>query len=479
MRTILKNFHLVDEDIDTTGTLIIENDFISGVFPDEPDALGTVYGFEFDPADMFINLHIVQNESVRLPEYDDAAIVIDGKALASSGELPLLMPAFVDLHAHFRDPGPHEKDATFPAEVLESASLSAAAGGFGTVVCMAHTNPPIDTIEKAAALKRRSNELGIIDLHPVLSLTKNMEGKELSEIALLSSDGDSFVPRMFSEDGKDLADDGLFLAAMEEARRLRRELDLDFLPISCHCDLGGDEDSAVRRVIELARKAGCHIHIAHVSTRKALETIYRVKREIMGGEARGESGFHLTCEATPHHLCLTEDDAKKLGEKTWGRVNPPLRSEEDRQALMHALIDGTIDAIATDHAPHTAAGKETGAPGFSGFETAFAAVYTELIRNRAAIDLKRLSSLMSASPARLLGYSNWGVSKGRGSLQPGCRADLVIIDPTVEWTVDPKKFKTRGKNSPFKDRKLYGKILMTLHGGRVVYQQNDFSCPFP
>jgi len=443
MQTILKNFRLIDEVTDTTGTLIIENGFILGVFPDE--LKGTIH------------------ESVWLPENDCAAMVIDSKALTFSGELPLLMPAFIDLHAHFRDPGLSQENVPLPSEMLESASLSAAAGGFCTVVCMANTNPPIDTIEKAATLKSRSDALGLIDLYPVLSLTKNMEGKELSEITLLSPDGGSYLPPMLSEDGKDIADDDLFLAAMKEAKRLN-------IPISCHCDLGGDENSAVRRVIELGKKASCHIHIAHVSTKEALETIYEVKREIMGGEARGEPGFHLTCEVTPHHLCLTEDDAKRLGEKTWGRVNPPLRSEADRQALIHALNYGVVDAIATDHAPHTTAGKEAGAPGFSGFETAFAAVYTELVRGGADINLKRLSFLMSASPANLLGLG--AGPQARGRLLPGHRADLVIIDPTAEWTVDPALFKSRGKNSPFKGRKLYGKVMMTLHGGRVVFQCN-------
>jgi len=442
MRVVLKNFRLVDEETDTNGTLIIENGHISKVFPDT--LKGTI------------------DESVWLPENNSAAMIIDGKALATSGELPLLMPAFVDLHAHFRDPGPHEKDASlpFPAEVLESASLSATAGGFGTVVCMANTNPPIDTIEKAAALKRRSDALGLIDLYPVLSLTKNMEGKELSEINIIK--GDSYIPLMLSEDGKDLADDDLFLAAMEEAKRLD-------IPISCHCDLGGDENNAVRRVIDLGKKANCHIHIAHVSTREALETIYQEQKDnlpwVEYTRVASKTGFYLTCEVTPHHLCLTEDAAKKLGEKTWGHVNPPLRSEEDRHGLIHAL--NVIDAIATDHAPHTAAGKETGAPGFSGFETAFAAVYTELIRGGADIDLKRLSSLMSASPTRLLRLD--GGSQGRSRLIQGDRADLVIIDPTAEWTVKPALLKTRGKNSPFKGRKLFGKVLMTLHGGRVVF----------
>jgi dihydroorotase len=444
MRTILKNFRLVDEGIDTTGTLIIENGFISTVFTDAYK--GTII------------------ESLSLSEDDDVTMVINGKALSSSNELPLLMPAFVDLHAHFRDPGLHEKDAPFPAEVLESASLSAAAGGFGTVVCMANTNPPIDTIEKATDLKRRSDALGIIDLYPVLSLTKNMEGKELSEITLLSPDGGPYLPPMLSEDGKDLVDDDLFLAAMKEAKRLD-------IPISCHCDLGGDENSAVRRVIELGKKADCRIHIAHVSTKEAIDTIYQEQQDNLlwfdSPNYKIEPNFALTCEATPHHLCLTEVDAKKLGEKTWGRVNPPLRSEEDRQALVHSLAYGVVETIATDHAPHTAAGKEAGAPGFSGFETAFTAVYTELVRNSATIDLKQLSSLMSLEPANLLGLDDG--PQARGLLLQGYRADLVIIDPAVEWTVDPDTFKTRGKNSPFKGRKFYGKILMTLHGGRVVF----------
>ena len=451
MRVILKNFRIVDEETDTTGTLIIKNGIIKEILP------GIIAG----------------NSS--LPENSNTAMIIDGSRLSyaehrTDNVLPLLMPAFVDLHAHFRDPGPHEKDAPFPAEVsrfmevLESASLSAAAGGFGTVVCMANTKPPIDTIEKAAALKRRSDALGIIDLYPVLSLSKNMEGKELSEITNISPNGGLYLPLMLSEDGKDLADDDLFLAAMKEAKRVN-------IPISCHCDFGGDEDSAVRRVIELGRKAGCHIHIAHVSTKEAVETIHRnkvpaTKQEASTNDA-AKTGFALSCEVMPHNLCLTEDDAKRLGEKTWGRVNPPLRSEADRQALIQALIDGTIDAIATDHAPHTAAGKEAGAPGFSGFETAFAAVYTELVRNRAYIDLKRLSSLMSANPARLLGFDKGPQARGR--LLSGYKADLVIIDPNAAWTVDPSLFLTRGKNSPFKGRKLFGKILMTLHGGRVVF----------
>jgi dihydroorotase len=189
----------------------------------------------------------------------------------------------------------------------------------------------------------------------------------------------------------------------------------------------------------------------------------------------------------PHNLCLTAEDAVKLGEKTWGRVNPPLRSEEDRKALVEALEDGTVDAIATDHAPHSRADKEAGAPGFSGFETAFASSYTGLVRLPAVntvinanadlaentetapnINLKRLSSLMSASPARLLGLND------RGYVLPGLRADLVIADTEAPWVVRHESFKSRGKNSAFVGRRLYGKILMTFHSGRMVFENFTF-----
>jgi dihydroorotase len=286
-----------------------------------------------------------------------------------------------------------------------------------------------------------------------MSLTKGLEGKELSGITALEP-FPSKGPLMLSEDGKDLADTELFFAAMNEAKRIG-------LPVSCHCDFGGEENSAVRRAVELGKKAGCRIHIAHVSTKEALETTGQAK----AAASAENSGFSLGCEAMPHNLCLTVEDAVKLGEKTWGRVNPPLRSEEDRKALIHALADGTVDAIATDHAPHSRSDKEAGAPGFSGFETAFAAVFTELVRSpefNKKIDLKRLSSLMSARPAKLLGLE-------RGRVLPGYTADLVIADTEASWIVQPGELKTRGKNSPFAGRRLYGKVLMTIHSGRVVY----------
>jgi dihydroorotase len=465
--TVFKNFRIVDESVDTRGSVIVENGMIREIVPDEGDD----------------GLELVLEEKKLERAVREAGMVIDGRNLipgSSSGverRLPLLMPAFVDLHAHFRDtasPKGTVPAEPSPSETLESASLAAAAGGFGTLVCMANTRPVIDTPELAAAIKARTDALGLVDLYPVLSLTRGMEGKELSGFTRLSG-ASPYRPLMLSEDGKDLASDSLFLSAMEEARRLG-------IPVSCHCDFGGDEaeaakkagqarrvrsrieeNNATRRAIELGRRALCHIHIAHVSTKEAVEIIRRAKEEIAAGGLTGG----LTCEATPHNLALTEETARRLGEESRGRVNPPLRDEEDRQALIRGLLDGTIDAIATDHAPHTEAAKAQGTPGFSGLETAFAAAYTCLVRGGFP-DPRRLSFLMSANPARLLGFGGAGPS-GRGRIAGGFRADLVIIDPEASWKVEPEAFKTRGKNSPFAETELWGKILMTFHRGRPVY----------
>jgi dihydroorotase len=198
--------------------------------------------------------------------------------------------------------------------------------------------------------------------------------------------------------------------------------------------------------------------------------IRRAKGELRK-KAGGEEGvFRISCEAMPHHIALTEGRARELGEESFGRVNPPLRAEADRRAILEALLDGTIDAIATDHAPHSMEDKAGGAPGFSGLETAFAVCYTELVGNGAGgrMDLGRLSSLMSAGPARLLGLA--GGCAGRGLIAPGLRADLVIIDPEAVRKVDPASFKSRGKNTPFAGRELFGRVLMTIQSGRVVFE---------
>jgi len=431
-RIILKDFRIVDTDADFFGSLIIENNIIKKIITD-------------------------------IGHIPDADMTINSGAFSHSA---VLMPAFIDLHAHFREPGFPEK------ETLESASLAAAAGGFATVVCMANTKPVTDTVEKARTLKTRSDTLGLIDLYPVLSLTKNMEGKELSGIKDLSA----AEILMLSEDGKDVADDNLFLAAMGEAKRLG-------IPVSCHCDFGGteaeaakkagrpraewshiEENNAVRRAIELGAKAGCHIHIAHVSTKEAAEMIRAAKKNPVA------AGFSLTCEATPHHIGATEEDARRMGDESFGRVNPPLRSEADRQAIIAAIHDGTIDAIATDHAPHSEADKAAGSPGFSGLETAFAVCLSHLTHEMTPNkELQRLSALMSKNPAHILGLRN------RGKIAEGLRADLVIVDIQAHNKINPARFKSRGKCSPFTDKELRGKILMTLNAGKIVYSGDEIA----
>ncbi|GHV86610.1 hypothetical protein AGMMS50230_22180 [Spirochaetia bacterium] len=253
----------------------------------------------------------------------------------------------------------------------------------------------------------------------------------------------------------------LFLAALAEARRTG-------LAVSCHCDLNG-ENAAVNRAIEFAEQSGARLHIAHVSTKEAAEAVRRAKKR----------GLAVSCEVTPHHLALTEKDAETLETETHGKVSPPLRSEEDRRAIIAAIADGTVDAIATDHAPHTRADKQNGAPGFTGLETAFAVCYSVLAAasfpgqaaGASLIDLSKLSSLMSAAPARLLGLGSNAdnVSAARGLVLPGFRADFCLVNTTAKWMVQPAAFMSRGKNSPFAGKELQGSIVMTIRGGSIVF----------
>jgi dihydroorotase len=457
---VLKNFHIIDEGTDMAGSVVVEGSLIRELIPAEADRMRL-------------------EEAIRA-----AALVIDGSNFSGTdGGLPLLMPAFVDLHAHFRDPGFFEmtngtgRTAEPPvvAETLESACLAAAAGGYGTVVCMANTRPPVDNLEQAVSLKSRADALGLIDLYPALSLTKNMEGRELSDITKLRAAKDHpFFPRLLSEDGRDVYDEALFIAALKEARRLG-------LPVSCHCDAGGleaaaakaagkpravwsriEENNATRRAIALGMKAGAHVHIAHVSTMEAVEMIRQAK-----SPDRKAGGFVLSCEAAPHHIACTEADTRRLGSESFGRVNPPLRTEADRQALIAAIFDGTIDAIATDHAPHTGGDKAAGAPGFTGLETAFAACFTYLVpAEQSGVGLKKLSSLMSAGPARIIGLGTGSGSRAR--IAAGLRADLCIASSS-SWIVEPGLFRSRGRTSPLAGRKLRGKIMVTINRGRIIY----------
>ncbi len=445
MRILIRNVRIVDAETDMVGSVLIEGERIAAV---DRNPRGT----ELGEAERIIDGRGPQNES-SVPR--------------SSSSVPTLtlMPAFVELHAHFRDPGFPEK------ETLESGCLAAVAGGYGTVVCMANTKPVMDEPAAARALKERSDALGLIDLYPALSLTRAMEGRDVAHLTRV--DGAYGAVRLLSEDGKDVLDEETFSEALRIAARLG-------LPVSCHCDAGGSEAAAAKaagaprsvwsrieenvateRALSLGEAAGCHLHIAHVSTKEAVAAVRAAKTRTLRDRA-----YQFTAEATPHHLALTEADAARLGDEGPGRVNPSLRAEDDRLAVIAGIVDGTIDAIATDHAPHTRADKEAGAPGFSGLETAFAVCLTELVA-KGRIDLKRLSSLMSSVPAGILGLGD------RGRIMVGMRADLVLVDTEAEWTVTAEAFRSRGKNTPFAGRRLRGKVFTTIHSGKIVYERSE------
>ncbi len=356
----------------------------------------------------------------------------DGTAIEAGGLACL--PAFCDLHAHFRDPGQTIK------EDLASGSRAAGKGGYTAVNLMANTKPVISSRRQVQDVLDRAAVIGLVDVHQCASITRDMDGKNVDHLESLGN-----AVRIISDDGHDVMDAHVMLQAMTAAARLG-------LTVMCHCedmnlsstDYRLAEDVMTARNIELARAAGCRLHIAHVSTEGSMRTIIAAK----------ERGQAVTCEVTPHHLALTS--AVNF------RVNPPLRTQQDVDFLIRAIQQGWVDAIATDHAPHTADDKAAGAPGMVGLETAFGVCFTTLVRP-GYITLARLTELMSRNPARIL-----GLNKGR--IAPGYDGDLVLVNLDTPWTVDSGNFASKGRNTPFDGQTLWGQVMTTIKAGRVVYR---------
>lgn len=416
---------------------------------------------------------IIRNGSILGAERKDIAIV-DGRIAELSESIAttpndtiidaeglIVAPAFVDVHVHLREPGFGYK------ERIATGTAAAARGGYTTVCPMPNLNPVPDSVENLKVEQEIIDRDAKIEVLPYAAITIGRKGEELVDVASLHD-----KVCAFSDDGSGVQIDGMMERAMREAVKF------DSL-IAAHCEVeellkGGyihdgeyarqhghkgicseSEWEQVRRDIEIAERVGCRYHVCHISTKETVELVRQAKRR----------GVKVTCETGPHYLIFTDMD---LEEDARWKMNPPIRSAEDRAALIEGIKDGTIDMIATDHAPHSIEEKSKGlkdsAMGIVGLETAFAALNTHLV-NKGIITLQRLVELMSINPRK--------VFRIEGGINPGDRADIVLLDLDKEWTVDSSKFYSQGKVTMFDGRELKGDIRMTIHRGNVVYEDNN------
>ena len=395
---------------------------------------------------------------------DDGHVARIGKKLKGDKVIDargcVVCPGLVDIHVHFREPGFESK------ETIASGSRAAAGGGFTSVVTMANTNPTIDNAGMVEFVNRRARETACIKIWPAATATKGMQGEEITEMAELKAVGAVAV----TDDGKDIPNSWIMRRVLEYARMVD-------LPYLAHCEdhsLAQDgamnegynatrlgvpglpkamEEIMIERNARLAELTGARIHIQHITTAGGVEILRRYKAR----------GVRITGEATPHHFTLTDDAVLEFD--TNAKMNPPLREQADVDAIKAAIADGTIDCIATDHAPHTPTEKDVEfaqAPfGITGLETSLGLVITELVEP-GHVTLERAVELMTAAPARI-------AELRAGVLEEGGPADIAVFDPKAEWTVDPEQSASHSRNTPFAGMTLRGRVKTTLCDGRVVY----------
>ncbi len=358
------------------------------------------------------------------------------------GEGRVVCPGFIDLHCHLREPGFEEK------ETIATGAAATLRGGFTTICCMPNTNPPLDSPELIELVKTRAASTGVRVL-PIGCVTKGRAGKELVDMESLARAGAAG----FSDDGDSVRDDGIMRQALVMSKKLG-------LPVIDHCEdpVGGPSGGEVRMIardLRLAEETGGWIHIAHVSVAESADIIGKAKSR----------GVHVTAEVTPHHLTLTSKAVQAYG--TLAKVNPPLRSEHDRQAMVRALKEGVIDCIATDHAPHTPADKAKpyaqAASGISGFETAFGSLMS--LVHAGELTLEDIVLRLTATPAKLLGER----AARQGALVVGAVVDITILDLEKQWVVNSSNFASKGRNTPLGGQILKGKIVATLPQGHIAY----------
>ncbi len=375
----------------------------------------------------------------------------------------IVAPGFIDLHVHLREPGFEYK------ETIESGARAAVAGGFTSVCCMPNTKPINDNSSVTSFIVEQARKAALANVFPIGAITQGSKGEQLAEIGEMKTAGIVAV----SDDGKPVLDSGIMRRAMEYAA------DFD-LPVVDHCEdccgatgwamhegeysalmglkglPGAAEDLHVGRDILLSELTGAHIHIAHISTARSVELVRQAK-------ARGLS---VTCEVTPHHFALSDKDVFESGYDTNFKMAPPLRSQADVEAILEGLRDGTIDAIATDHAPHHANEKmhefDKSPNGITGLETAVSLTLDRLVR-RGVISLARMVELLATNPARIFKLD-------RGTLKPGAMADVTIFDPEKRIKVDVSKFQSKSRNTPFDGWEMTGAPVATIVGGRIVWR---------
>jgi len=384
------------------------------------------------------------------------AIEADGRSL---------FPAFFDPHVHLRTPGREDE------EDVETGSRAAAAGGFCGVLAMANTEPPVDTEGALSALREQARERAAIPVGFLACVTRGMRGEELSEMAELADAGACGV-----------SDDGLPIASARVMRRALQYQALTGLPIALHEEdpelsagasmhegaasaalgIAGvpsvSESTMIARDCALAAYESARVHVQHLSAAESVEVVARAK----------EAGVAVSCEATPHHLLLTDEEVRSLDARF--KMNPPLRSESDRQALIEGLRSGLIDCVATDHAPHSSEEKEVpfeqAAMGVIGLETAFSALFTELVLP-GVLELGKLIERLGG------GAEPFGFEASR--IEPGVEANLVLVDLDAEWEAGAEGWESRSQNSCFDGLRQRGRVLVTVAGGRVAYRQRSFA----
>ena len=419
-------------------------------------------GLVIDPSSGLEKISDILIDNGRISSVGQNLIEAGAEVIDCAGKI--VSPGLIDMHVHLRDPGLEAK------EDIVSGTMAAAAGGFTRVACMANTKPVMDNSILVEGLTERARRDGVVHVSVIGALTKGLEGKELSEIGDMKLAGIVAL----SDDGRHVSNSGLFRSGLEYASMfdclvISHAEDEDLVAggqmhegaVSAILGMPGRpavaEEIAIARDIMLAEFTGAPLHIAHVSTKGAVDIIRAARRR----------GVKITAEATPHHLTLTDEAI--YGYNTAMKVNPPLRPADHVQALREGLKDGTIDVIACDHAPHAFEEKDVEfryAPsGFTGLETSLGVILTELYHS-GQFSLSEIISRMSTQPARILGIEG-------GTLTEGSVADITVIDPECEWTVECERFYSRGKASPFAGRRLKGRAVLAVVSGRIVMQDGQ------